>query len=141
MRILVCGDREWVDCSLVRYILWRINEKITTKITIIEGEAEGADKCGKAAAKAFGFDLLKFPANWKRYGRAAGPIRNTEQLNEGKPELCLAFHDNYLKSKGTKDMVNKLVENGVPTALISHDPDDLFFFCWEGGLRPKEDIL
>lgn len=85
---------------------------------LIEGEAEGADKMSRKIALELGFPderILKYPANWTKHGRAAGPIRNREQFkNKGRPpDLVLAFHDDYAESKGTKDMVEFAEKNGV----------------------------
>jgi len=62
---------------------------------------------------------LEFPARWDLYGRAAGPLRNSQMLKEGKPNLVIAFHDNLDSSKGTKDMVNKSLKDNIEVILIS----------------------
>ena len=46
-----------------------------------------------------------FPAQWSKYGRAAGPLRNTQMLSEGNPDIVLAFHDNIKRSRGTRNMI------------------------------------
>jgi hypothetical protein len=50
------------------------------------------------------------PANWGRYGPAAGPIRNTQMLIEGRPELVVFFPG----GDGTKDMVEKARKHRIP---------------------------
>lgn len=88
---------------------------------IIEGECEGADLLSRQVAEQLGFEVLPFPAQWARYGRAAGPIRNQQMLDEGKPDLVLAFHDNLIgRSKGTKDMVLRAVIAGISVKVIRH---------------------
>lgn len=62
--------------------------------------------------------VLEFPADWKKYGRAAGPIRNTEMLVKGKPDLVIAFHYNLDRSKGTKDMIQQSLNHGVDVIII-----------------------
>ncbi|KKN01348.1 hypothetical protein LCGC14_1128740 [marine sediment metagenome] len=54
------------------------------------------------------------------YGKAAGPIRNKQMLDEGQPHLVLAFHDNIEESTGTKDMVKQAAKRGIETLVISH---------------------
>lgn len=66
------------------------------------------------------FVPLPFPAKWKEFGRAAGPIRNQQMLDEGKPELVLAFHDDLENSKGTKDMVGRAMKADLPVILYTH---------------------
>jgi hypothetical protein len=53
------------------------------------------------------------------YNRWAGPQRNSRMLEEGKPDLCVAFLDKPLKSsRGTKDMVEKCRAAGVKTVAV-----------------------
>ena len=117
MRVLCCGDRKWKDAELIRNALTRIG----MYPIIIEGECEGADLLARDVAEQIGFEVIPFPANWARYKLGAGPVRNQQMLDEGKPDLVLAFHDNLLgRSKGTKDMVLRAVIAGVPVRVIRH---------------------
>jgi len=112
-RVLVCGDRDWKARSLIhRYLAYM---KIDV---VIEGECRGADRLGKYVAKELGIIVLPFPAKWAEYGRAAGPKRNQQMLDEGKPTLVLAFHDDIHSSKGTKDMIKRANKAGIPVWLI-----------------------
>ena len=61
--------------------------------------------------------ILAYPADWNKYHKAAGPIRNQQMLTEGKPTLVLAFHDNITASKGTRDMVKRSLKGGLPVYL------------------------
>lgn len=81
-----------------------------------EGEARGADRLAAEAARRLGIPshrILRFPAKWGKYGKAAGPIRNQQMLDEGKPTLVLAYHNDLENSKGTKDMVSRAEAAGV----------------------------
>ena len=60
-----------------------------------------------------GFRVESFPAKWDLYGRAAGPIRNQEMLDVGKPSLVVYFHSDLKDSKGTKDMVERATKSGI----------------------------
>lgn len=74
---------------------------------LIQGGARGADLMSKVVAIELGFPkerIIQIDADWKTYGRAAGPIRNRQQ-NKAQPDLVLAFHDDFENSIGTKDMV------------------------------------
>jgi hypothetical protein len=73
-------------------------------ITIIEGEARGADSIAREEALALGYEVLRFPANWRQHGKAAGMIRNRQMLVEGKPNLVYAFPTS-VNSIGTRNMV------------------------------------
>lgn len=83
---------------------------------VIEGEASGADLLGKRAALYLGMKFLMFPADWKRYGKRAGILRNQQMLTEGCPDLVLAFWKN--KSRGTADMINRARKARVPVEII-----------------------
>jgi len=72
MRVLVCGARHWTDARAIGLCL----AKLPVGTVIVEGEARGADLLGRAEAEKLGFAVDPHPAEWARYGRAAGPIRN-----------------------------------------------------------------
>jgi len=74
--------------------------------TLIEGEARGADSMARDIALARGWEVIRVPADWVKYGRGAGPIRNQQMLDMG-PDQVWAFHDNLACSKGTLDMVRR----------------------------------
>lgn len=115
-RYLFCGDREW------RY--WRvmgdvIRENLEPGDVIIEGEAPGADQMARDIGTTARMEVLRFPADWKKHGRAAGPIRNAQMLEEGRPDEVFAFHDNIHASKGTRDMIKKSKKKGIPVRLFT----------------------
>ena len=47
---------------------------------LLHGGARGADAAIARAAHQLGWSALVMPAEWRRHGRAAGPIRNRELL-------------------------------------------------------------
>jgi len=114
MRILVCGDRRWTDYGMI----WKeLVERLPIEL-VIHGGARGADALAGRAARELGIPVSEFPAEWSRYGRAAGPIRNRRMLDEGKPDLVLAFHNDINRSLGTRNMVRQAVEAGVPVEVV-----------------------
>lgn len=117
MKILVCGDRNWTDYALVLQHLLGIG---AGPHTVIDGGARGADSCGNRAAMSLDWPFMRFPALWEKFGKAAGSIRNQQMLDEGKPDMVLAFHDDIEHSKGTKDMVARAEKAGVLVRVIKH---------------------
>lgn len=111
MRVLVCGPRHFNDYEFARRILSGIH--ITE---IISGNARGADSLGERYAKENSINCLRFPALWDTYGRRAGPIRNSQMLREGTPDLVVAFKGP--NSRGTQDMINKSIAAGIPIKVI-----------------------
>ena len=128
MRILICGDRYWKD---KRLIYWTLHSRLTDNrgyslresVTIIHGNAPGADTLGKQAALDLGIpeeNILSFPADWKTHGKTAGPIRNKQMLAEGKPDIVLAFHDDIGRPNcGTLDMIKQANKAGVNVRLYA----------------------
>lgn len=119
MRVLVCGDRDWTDKSLIKRKLMALVE-LNGPLFVIDGACRGADSIGNEVAKEIKLKFKRFPADWTKYGPAAGPIRNGQMLKEGKPDLVLAFHDDLESSKGTKDMVRQAELAGVKVIKVKH---------------------
>lgn len=118
MRVLVCGDRNWRDMIAIEREL----KKLPPGTIIIHGAAKGVDTLAKFVAEKIGLIVINdgkgFPADWKRYGRGGGVIRNQQMIDEGKPDLVLAFHENIAESRGTKDMVNRARGVGVKVEIF-----------------------
>lgn len=101
MKVLVCGGRTFTD----RYWLWAgltlLHQSVDGGITeIIEGGAPGADIRAHEWAKHKGVKVTTVQAEWERYGRGAGYIRNAK-MADMKPDLVLATPG----GKGTANMV------------------------------------
>jgi hypothetical protein len=119
MRILVCGDRNWNNRDfLYGYLSGITKDYYLGGITIIEGEARGADSMARDWAELFGINFELYPADWKLHGKAACPIRNRQMLN-AKPDLVIAFHNNIEQSKGTKNMVSIARKAGIRVEVIT----------------------
>jgi len=80
-------------------------EKLPDGTVIIQGDAAGADTIAKACATERGFEVLSFPADWTKFGNSAGHKRNRQMINEGEPNLVVAFIDTNWKSAGTHNMI------------------------------------
>lgn len=113
MRVLVCGDRNWTNY----YIIHNRLKQFPPGTVVIEGEARGADRLAGQAAEALGLEVHKYPAEWDKYGKAAGPRRNCQMLDE-KPDIVLAFHNNIKESRGTKHCVTEAINRGIPVKII-----------------------
>ena len=118
MRVLVCGDRNWLNKNLVMEKLKSLSSQVEV---VIEGEARGADTFGRICAQELGIPVEKYPADWKRHGLLAGPIRNVLMLKVGKPDLVLAFHNNIEESKGTGHMIKIARKAGVKVIVVTEE--------------------
>lgn len=81
---------------------------------LISGMARGADSLAVLYAKTYGLKLHEFPADWKRYKGGAGPIRNQQMIDQGKPNRAMGFPGGV----GTKDMLARLKFEGIPVEEI-----------------------
>lgn len=120
MRILVTGGRDYADVARVDWALDKVHAKHGITL-LIEGGARGADRLGRAWAKSRGVPFKTEEAEWTKYGRIAGLLRNSAMLAEHKPQAVVAFHGNT----GTADMVGKAQAAGVPVWEV---PPRIFVF-------------
>ena len=121
MRVLVCGGRDYNDKTKV----WKALHAVADQhgmIFLIQGGAKGADSHARdwvrdqmrtAPRRASGG--VTFHADWLRYGPKAGPIRNQKMIDEGKPDLVIAFPG----GKGTADMVRRARAAGIEVREIA----------------------
>lgn len=117
MRVLVCGGRDFSDRDAVSIALSPYRpEKITepSEHILIVGGATGADALAEEWADVWGVRKRVFLADWKLHGRAAGPVRNQRMIDEGKPDVCIAFNG----GRGTADMVRRARAAGIPVHQI-----------------------
>lgn len=114
VRVLVCGDRNWTD----RDAIYNFLAFLTPDNVVIHGGAHGADTIAEEAALARGAKVEEYRAQWNVLGRGAGPVRNQQMLDEGKPDLVVAFHDDLTASKGTFDMVQRAGKAGLTVYVI-----------------------
>jgi len=87
---------------------------------IIHGDCRGADRLAGQAAEQLGLTVRAYPAQWDSHGRAAGPIRNQQMIDEEHPDLVIAFHDDLTKSKGTRDMLQRAKRSGITCRWFKH---------------------
>lgn len=118
MRVLICGDRAWRFPELVEQELVRLKAAHGDRLFVISGAATGADTHAAETAERLGIEQVIYPANWRGFGKAAGPIRNKRMLEEGKPDLVIAFHRYLPGSKGTKHMVGIAEKAGIPVMIV-----------------------
>ena len=112
-RVLVCGGRAFDDRDLFDAVMSEIASR-GRLIRVIQGGATGADALAREWCVRWGYRYEHFPADWRRLGPAAGPIRNQEMINVGRPDLVLAFPG----GRGTADMVRRAKAAGIEVREI-----------------------
>jgi hypothetical protein len=118
LKILICGCRKWSNYDSILAVVKGLIKNYG-EVVIVEGECSGADILARQAAIECCVPFRGYPAEWNRYGNAAGPIRNQQMIDEEHPDMCIAFHPFLPGSKGTKDMVNKARQAGIETYIIT----------------------
>jgi len=113
-RLLVCGGRTYADLDRVRREMNRV-VGLRRNVIVIHGGARGADSLAGAVAVKAGVPTEVYVAEWEKHGRAAGMLRNKRMLEEGKPDLVLAFPGGI----GTGGMIRIARQAGVPVEVIS----------------------
>lgn len=99
MRVIIAGSRDIVDFEIVKKAVDNSGFNINV---VISGCARGVDTLGEQWANENYIQILKFPADWKTFGKRAGYRRN-EQMAEHADAL-IAVWDGV--SKGTKHMID-----------------------------------
>lgn len=108
MRVLVTGGRNFADADLLETTLNAVHESEEISV-LIHGAANGADTLAGEWAARHDIRVVACPAEWKRYGRGAGPVRNREMLALS-PDLLVAFPG----GRGTADMISAAEKKGIP---------------------------
>lgn len=102
MKCIIAGSRGYNDESDFTFRLDNIITHFGTITEVVCGGAKGPDSLGRAWALLHGISVADFPAEWTKFGRAAGYIRNAEMAKYA--DGCILFWDGY--SKGTANMLD-----------------------------------
>lgn len=111
---IVAGSRTFQNYPLLCAELDKIKNEIGE---IVCGEARGADTLGLTYAYDNDIKIKGFPADWERYGKSAGFIRNDEMA--AYADKAIIFWDG--KSVGSKDMIDKMEKLGKEVRVIYYD--------------------
>jgi len=102
MKVIIAGGRNY---QLTPKDYARLDSLGITEV--VSGGAKGADQCGEYYGRIRGIKVTVFPADWKQYGRSAGPIRNRQMAQYA--DALAAFHGGY----GTQSMRNEAIKAGI----------------------------
>ena len=119
IKVIIAGTRDFNDYAFLKknvdYFLQGINPN-NEEIEIVSGNARGADKLGERYAKEHNLPVKLFPANWDKYGKQAGYLRNQEMANYA--DVLIAFWDE--KSKGTKHMIDIAKKQSLTVIVVGY---------------------
>ena len=114
MRILVTGSRDWHERDVIYEALSSVSVEKGDQVTVIHGGARGADYHAQECAYKLGYAVERHDADWEKYGKQAGYIRNQEMVNAGA-DICLAFIKN--ESKGATMCAKIADKAGIPVHI------------------------
>ena len=116
-RLVVAGCRTFHDYSVASSEIKKLLQKLDAEysVIIVSGCAEGADKLGERYAAEHNLTIERFPAEWDKYGKYAGPRRNAQMARIA--DAVLVFWDG--KSRGTKNMIENAKKAKKPYTVIS----------------------
>lgn len=114
MRVAICGGR---NESLTRDRLRELKDELCNlndgRLTILLGGCPtGIDEEVRRASTPLGYPYRLFPADWKQYGPAAGPVRNSQMIAEA--DHVIAFPG----GRGTADTVRKARRVSIPVTFL-----------------------
>lgn len=115
-KIVICGSRYLEDYNFLKESVEDVFNKENidyNNLQIVTGHANGADYLGERFAAEKGISFKIFPADWLKYGKAAGPIRNRRMVDYIKDSPCLVIAFESKNSKGTKNMITQSEKAGI----------------------------
>lgn len=119
-KVIVAGGRDFADYAYLKEKLDEVFASLgdldSHPIEIISGMAKGADTLGIRYAEEHKLTMVLYPANWKKYPRMAGILRNMNMLVTATH--LVAFWDG--KSHGTKHMIEIAKAKGIPVWIFDY---------------------
>lgn len=113
MKLIIAGSRSINDEYHVLEALDKSDIEINTVTMIISGGANGVDSMAEDIAHYFHIPFKLFPADWSKYGKRAGMIRNNEMARYG--DNLVSVWDG--KSKGSQHMIDAMKKLSKPVYI------------------------
>jgi len=117
-KILITGGRDWTDKAQVYAALSDLLRRLNRiDVIIIHGDCKtGADLFAKEFCEEHGIEQDPHPADWDKYKKLAGPIRNRKMVML-KPNICLAFWTGKVDGSGTFDCICRANKNKIRVVI------------------------
>ena len=125
LKLIVAGSRDYNNYKSLENKIIEVRTFYNlsdTDLCIISGHAVGADKLGELYAVTHDTGLQVYPAEWNKYGRSAGYVRN--ELMATKADACLCFWNK--QSRGTKHMIDLAIKHGIDLFVVDTETNDYY---------------
>lgn len=130
-RVIVFGSRTWENVGIMQAVLAALPKR---GLLIVHGDCPtGADHLAQLWAEANGIPTERHPADWTKYGKRAGPLRNAEMAQAGAAQ-AIGFRAAG-PSPGTDSMANRCLCHGIPGGLIVENAEHsrgYDYYPWTG---------
>jgi hypothetical protein len=110
MKVIIAGGRN-LDLPIVTISSLVVDSGFNLT-QVVSGGATGVDRSGELYAEVMGIPTVVFEAEWDRYGKRAGPIRNSKMAVYA--DALIAVPDG---GPGTYDMIDKMKALGKPVFI------------------------
>ena len=115
LRLLITGSRTWSDVECIRTAFMQIKDNHGVEVVLVSGACpKGADRLCEVVAAELGWKVELHPADWNRYGKRAGFVRNSVMIDT-EPDLVLGFIHNG--SKGATMTAKLSIKKGIHTIV------------------------
>lgn len=115
-RLLITGSRDWTNWDTIRdamYSVWCLLADRDGQLVVVHGACPtGADALADEIARANHLVIERHPAEWDKFGKRAGYIRNAGMTLIGA-DICLAFIRNH--SRGATMCADLAERAGIRT--------------------------
>ena len=117
-KVIIAGSRGFSNYKLLKETCDKYlrEKKKTHNVVVISGHARGADILGEKYASDEDLDLEIYPADWKKYGKSAGFMRNEQMADIA--DAVIAFWNG--ESHGTKHMIDIAEEKGLNVRVVNY---------------------
>jgi len=118
-RLLVTGSRDWTDREVIQLLLAKVYDQVKDRDPIlVHGTARGVDEMSSKIWLELGGAVEAHPADWDRYGKQAGFVRNQQMVDMGA-NLCIAFIKN--NSRGASACARLAEKASIKTWRITDE--------------------
>lgn len=119
-KVIIAGSREFDNYDMLKEKCDKIlSRKVNDgeEIIIVSGTAKGADMLGEKYAEEKGYKVERYPANWNKYGKRAGYLRNKKMAEVSN--ACIVFLNSKAENKGSKMMISIAKEENLLVRVIT----------------------